>query len=326
MGAHTEDGRGRGAGGSPVSLWRWLRQAVTSVTGDPDRRRAHREIVRGLSPTGRSVSELAPSARLEEGSSPVFCFAPTWRCGSTLLQRLVMSTGSIWMWGEVYTRAGILRRMVDTFLPFGDAFPDPDMFRSPDREGNELTDDWIARLSPEPRHLIEAHRAFWDRLCARPAKERGYERWGLKEVHLPVDHAIYLRRLYPDARLVFLVRNPYRAWLSYRRYGNWYARFPDEPVFTVQRFARMWADHTAGFLRFARETDSLLLRFEDLVGGGESLSELSEHLGSRVDASVLDRRVSGTDSRPGRSTTVVERLVLRRYTAGPADELGYEPV
>lgn len=308
-------------------VWRYLRTAVTAVAGDLRKRKAHRDLVRALPEPRETLPGVGPAAELPTGDAPVFLFAPTWRSGSTLLQRLVMSTGEIWMWGEVYTQAEPLQRMMGIFRPFREDFPDPGLFTDPGLAPGELTGDWIARLSPRPRHLMEAHRAFWDRLCAGPARDRGCARWGLKAVNLPVDYPVYLKRLYPDARLIFLVRNPYRAWLSYRRWADWYARFPDDPVFTVQRFARMWSEHTAQFLRYAAAADDvLLIRFEDLVRGGEVLDELSEHVGSRVDPAVLDRKVAGTGAERASTTTVVERLVLRRFTRGPAEELGYEAV
>lgn len=308
-------------------LWRYVRTSLTAVLGDPDKRKAHRDLVRRLPRLSHGLSEFGATADLAQGTAPVFAFAPTWRCGSTLVQRLVMSTDEIWMWGEVYTQAEPLQQMVGMFRPFREDFPDSGLFRDPALDAVDLSDDWIARLSPEPRYLVEAHREFWERLCARPARDRGYDRWGLKAVNLPVDYAVYLKRLYRDARFVFLVRNPWEAWLSYRRFRNWYGTFPDDPVFTVQRFARMWAEHTEQFLGFAeREEDSLFVRFEDLIRGGGTTARLSEHLDSEVDASVLDRKVSGTDTERARSTTFVERYVLRSIVGDQAERLGYEPV
>lgn len=307
-------------------MLRYLRTVVTAVLGDPEKRLQHRDLVAGLPRLGSVLPELGASADLRPGEAPVFLFAPTWRCGSTLVQRLVMSTGEIWMWGEVYTRAGPLQQMAGMFRPFGDEFPDDGQFRDPDLDASDLSDGWIARLSPKPRHLLEAHRSFWDRLCERPARERGYDRWGMKQVSLPVDHAHYLERLYPDARVIFLVRNPYEAWLSYRRFRNWYAEFPDDPVFTVQRFARMWSEHVEQYLDHARDGESLLVRFEDVVRGGGALSEISDHIGAEVEAEVLDDKVSGTDADRAASTTFVERAVLRRHVGACAGKLGYEPV
>ena len=306
--------------------WRYLRTVVTALVGRPDRRKAHRDLVRSLPAPRERIPGFAEDAELEPGDAPVFLFAPTWRCGSTLLQRLVMSTGEIWMWGEVYTQAEPLQQMLGMFRPFREDFPDPGLFADPDVGAGDLTEEWIARLSPGPRHLLEAHRRFWDRLCARPARERGYRRWGLKAVNLPIDYPVYLRRLYPDAKLVYLVRSPYRAWLSYRRFGNWYATFPDDPVFTVGRFARMWAEHARQFLERGREADGLLLRFEDVIEGGEPLAELSDHIGASVDAGVLGEKVSGTDSDRATSTTFLERRILRRITEPVASRLGYEPI
>ncbi|MDX1747633.1 MAG: hypothetical protein R3324_16990, partial [Halobacteriales archaeon] len=97
-----------------------------------------------------------------------------------------------------------------------------------------------------------------------------------------------------------------------------------DPVFTVQRFSRLWTENTRDYLAYASETDTLLIRFEDLVEDRATLSELETHLGCSVDASVLGQRVSGTDRRPDRETTVVERLAIERITGSVAETLGYE--
>lgn len=305
--------------------WRYVRTAVTALVGEPGRRREHRELLRELPPLRGSLPEAGKRPGPPSGHAPVFAFAPTWRCGSTLLQRLLMSTGEIWMWGEIYTQAEPLQQMAGMFLPFRDGFPDEDMFPGPEG-ATDLSGEWIARLSPEPHHLMDAHRRFWERLCAEPARERGRGRWGFKAVNVSVGHAVYMKRLFPEARLVFLVRNPYAAWLSYRRFGNWYATFPNDPVFTVQRFARLWCEHTRQFLESAGGGEGLILRFEELIRGGRALRQLSEHIGSDVDATVLERRISGTDSDRADSTTVVERAVLRRHVGDLADRLGYDPM
>lgn len=230
------------------------------------------------------------------------------------------------MWGELYTRFEPLQQLADMFLPLNEEFPDDGLYVDEEEAAEELTGDWIARLSPRPHHLIEAHRRFWDRLCGESARQRGYSRWGFKAVNVPIDYPVYLKRLYPDARILFLIRNPYRAWLSYRRYGNWYASFPDDPVFTVQRFARLWSDNVEGFLELEEDIDALLIRFEDLVEGGSELSRLSDYLGTVVDPEVLEMKVSGTSEGSADRTNPVEKAVLRKIAGRQADRLGYEPV
>jgi hypothetical protein len=129
---------------------------------------------------------------------------------------------------------------------------------------------FIANLYPPPERLLDAHLAMFDRLFAQPARAAGAERWGLKETRLSADHAAYLKWLFPRAKFLFLVRNPYDAYRSYaaRRDAGWkwFNRWPDQPL-TVQNFARHWRELTASFLAGAEALQALLVRYEDLRTG-----------------------------------------------------------
>lgn len=50
-----------------------------------------------------------------------------------------------------------------------------------------LTDIFIANMSPEMEYLKKAHQDFFLGLLARPAIGNNYSRWGLKEVRLGID-------------------------------------------------------------------------------------------------------------------------------------------
>lgn len=88
----------------------------------------------------------------------------------------------------------------------------------------------------------------------------------------------------------------------------------------------MWSEHVEQYLEHARDGESLLVRFEDVIRGGGALSEISEHIGAEVQAAVLDEKVSGASADRADSTTFVERAVLRRHVEACAEVLGYEAV
>ena len=99
---------------------------------------------------------------------------------------------------------------------------------------------WIANAYPHPADLLASHRALYDRLFEIPARAAGFGRWGIKAVRLDGEHAGYLQVLYPDARFIFLHRNPWDAWSSYRRRHDerqsaywWFYEWPDEQVATA---------------------------------------------------------------------------------------------
>jgi hypothetical protein len=133
--------------------------------------------------------------------------------------------------------------------------------------------------------------------------------------------------LYPNARFIFLYRNPLEAYRSYCRYGrNWYDTWPDKPVFTPTSFGRHWRSLTEGFLREEQALGALVVRYEDLVRKGEELLDRIEcYLDVKLDRSVLAQKV-GSSERGGEQAWVsrLEKTLLRRAVAPLATELGYQ--
>ena len=243
-----------------------------------------------------------------------------------MLQRLVMSDPDILVWGEPYDRLAFVQRMADTLRALDGEWP-PERYFIDEREAagrTRHTDEWIANLYPPVESLRAAHRGFFETLFRRPATERGYARWGLKEVRLSADHARYLRWLFPDARFLFLVRHPFAAYRSYRIFRPWYDLWPETPVFTPGAFGRLWADLAGSFVRDAEALGARVVRFEDLTAGKVDLAELSLYTGLELDGAVLEKRVTG---RGGARLAEVPRTELRLLAkaVGPvADELGYD--
>lgn len=315
-----------------AALWairRFLKVPVEARTGPIRHRARHREAVRATPPLAEAIRALdtrfAPRAAAP-GASPVFVLSAGWRSGSTLLQRLVMSAGGIVVWGEPYDRLWYVQRLAESLRALGGDWP-PDRFFLDARERDGATDhsgEWVANLYPEVADLQAAHRAFFDRLFAEPARARGYERWGVKEVRLSAGHATYLRWLYPDAKILFLVRDPLAAYRSYRIFRPWYDRWPEPPVFTPGDFGRHWARLAGSFAERADDLDARLIRFEDLVGGRTDLETLSEYLGLELRPEVLEKPVTGRGGAELAEVPAVEYRLLRRVVGPVARELGYD--
>jgi hypothetical protein len=252
----------------------------------------------------RVLDERFSPQPLPAGGSPVFLFAGAWRSGSTLVQRLLVSSGTLLVWGEPYDHSALVRRLSESLLPISEKWP-PDNYIA-DRGNPPTAERWIANAYPHPSDLLAAHRAFFDRLFDTPARDLGYERWGIKGVRLSGEHAVYLRRIYPDARFVFLHRNPYDAFLSYRLLHEirphsywWYHRWPDEQVSTASHFGEIWARLTGSFLKWAPEVKAAVIAYEDVTTGA-ALDDLAGVTGVEIDRAVLDRRVGGTAQQKGR--------------------------
>lgn len=299
----------------------------TALKGPAQARAQHRQLTKGHTGIAGGLAALATAQPAPESdtAAPIFLLSAGWRSGSTLLQRLIMSDKSVLIWGEPYDECGQIQAMADTLKAFRPDWPPTEYYYDGTPPG-QLTGSWVANLFPAPDALWQAHRAFHDTLFDAPATQSGAARWGIKEVRLGIDHARYLRWLYPKARFVLLYRNPLEAYRSYCRYGrSWYDTFPDRPVFTPTAFGAHWRRLIEGYLEGAESIGAMLLRYEDLIGPTPPLAALDAHLGIQTDHGVLAKKV-GSSERGGEKAHVnaLERWLLKRAVGPVAAQLGYD--
>lgn len=299
----------------------------TAFTGPAQARAAHRQALK-INPdikTGIEQLERLYPARIDpDDDAPIFLLSAGWRSGSTLLQRLIMSDSRVMIWGEPYDECGIIQAMATSLQAFRTDWPPQEYYydgSSPD----SLSGEWIANLFPSTEDLHQAHRAFFDRLFAKPSRDAGTSRWGIKEVRLGTAHCAYLRWLYPRAKFVFLYRNPLDAYQSYCRYGrSWYDVFPHKPMFTPSGFGQHWRLLMDSFLRDAAELNAISICYEDLIAGRTPLEDLENQLDICINRDVLSNKV-GSSKEGGRKNTVnyLERYLLKRAVSPTAQKLGY---
>lgn len=267
----------------------------------------------------------SPTTAPETSDAPILALASAWRSGSTLLQRLLMSGGDTLIWGEPYAQRDPIGQLTDMYVPFRDGYPVPQHFL-PERQSNDafaLSESWVANLYPGVDDLQRAHRAMLTELLAAPAHAAGFDRWGLKEVRLDATQAEYVAGLFPGTRIVFLVRDPYDAFRSYRSRGGWYERFPDRPVFDAETFARHWMRLTRSFLDNADRMGALLVSFEDMTRDPATLQRISEHTGVRIDPAVLEIHARGKDTGEVSPIRPKEMRVLAEVWGELPASLGY---
>ena len=67
----------------------------------------------------RALDDAARIASTPPDDDPIFVCAIGWRCGSTLLQRILMTDPRVFIWGEPLDRLGLLSRLTDMVAEVG---------------------------------------------------------------------------------------------------------------------------------------------------------------------------------------------------------------
>jgi hypothetical protein len=271
-------------------------------------------------PSWRRFAERWNLAPRPTGARPVFLLASGWRCGSTLLQRLVCSSGELLMWGEPYGRANIVPTLTRAAMVLREDWPGPGHFPA-DAVFEQPSEHWIANLYPPPAAMVEGFGAMLDHWLARPAHERGFERFGLKEVRLQAMDAAFLEWLYPDARFLFLVRNPWDAWSSCKG-ATWFVHWPTQKVEDARAFAALWLRIVQSFTTWPSD-NAMLVRYEDLRHPGFDLEQIREHCGLQaIDPAPRDKIIRGM-AKPPIPLEASEVEQIRRVAGEMAEALGY---
>lgn len=299
-----------------------------ALCGTADARRLHADhraepatISAGIQAIERRWPDLDAS-----NDAPIFVLGAGWRTGSTLLQRMI-TADDLLMWGEPYSHCALVETIASQVRAFNALWPWSEFFISYHEESN-LQNTWIANLYPDIQQLKNAHTAYFDALFADPARHLNKSQWGVKEVLLTVEHAAYLRWLYPRAKFIFLYRDPYHAWASYRHWRSWYRRWPDLPVHTPSAFGRLWQQLTRDFVDNHEKVGGLLVRYEDL-GSPATQNAIADYLGRTVTSQESLAQVAGGSGDTARSTPRyvprLEKRLLARQVEPLSLELGYSP-
>jgi len=243
-----------------------------------------------------------------------------WRSGSTLLQRSICTDPDIVLWGEPYSYCNLITSLTHSTKPFitqdwpPQTFPKAELF-------NHLDAFFIANLYPEMQHLYNGHRAMLDNLFKHSAEEKGKSRFGAKFVRLSLDEAQYLEWLYPDAKFIILIRNPWDCWKSYKGY-NWIYRWPKGIVQTVDQFAKLWLKQTSELIQF-QSPNAITLRYEDFLSANFNWDAFKNFCQlPNMTKAALSKQIKGTTCDP-RSITDDDCQRIAKICNPLAAQLGY---
>jgi Sulfotransferase family len=221
-------------------------------------------------------------------NAPLLILAAGQRCGSTLVQRLLSSHPEVLIWGE---HAGQLRELLavgEHLSGWSAEHGEPGRLGYA-RSGHQ---SFMANLTPESVHIDDAVRAFLEVLFAKPAADAGRPVWGFKEVRYGFAEAAAVQKLFPDCRVVHIVRNPrdiLRSLEVWER-GEW-------PRSDTELAIEDWVRVGASFWAPEAELPAwvLRMRYEDLIADPESWRvRIAEYCGlapELLDARVFDRRI-----------------------------------
>jgi len=177
------------------------------------------------------------------------------RSGSTLLQRICNSRKGTLIWGE---HQGVIGHFAEIYKRIADT----SMRCSKEREQyftrGEVPNLWIANLMPEldyaKQATVESVRALLNTLYGQYSGS--HDIVGFKEVSYGRADVELLRKCYPEADILLLVRHPCNTWNSTPR--EWFA--------SAAAFADCWTARVEDFSVLAKSDPKCrLIRHEDVV-------------------------------------------------------------
>jgi hypothetical protein len=148
----------------------------------------------------------------KQTEAPIFLLATGWRAGSTLLQRILVTDPKVLLWGEPFGDLALLSKIAEMVGHISELYLLKERFIQDNLTSPAMATSWIATLYPPGDDFRLALRSLFDQWLGEPSRQRGFARWGLKEVRLGAAEAILLHWLYPQAKFVVLSRHPYDCY------------------------------------------------------------------------------------------------------------------
>lgn len=269
---------------------------------------------------------------------PIFLLG-SGRSGTTLLQKILNSADDVMIWGE---HGGFLKKLARAYYAHTEnpkvkrkiflqnpGPNDPNL----DHHRLRLTDFDYCWMNWYGRREVAANFAgLIESFFHPPGMEKRH--WGFKEIRYGGEDRVVemLAELFPNARFVFIVRNPVDVIASQASLG-WGSKTSVGSGW--KRLAEAWAAQNRALLEFQRTNEgrTRFVRFESLTsadpGPVEDLFdwlgfETSDRQGELVDLKEGIWRKPRKDGKPHRAMFSDRKLRhIARIVRGPSRALGY---
>jgi len=259
-----------------------------------------------------------------DSQAPIFILASGWRTGSTLLQRILVTDPDVLLWGEPLGDLGLMSS-ITTILAQSPTFRKLHKCTiSGTPSSSSLAVSWIANLCPPGQDFRSALRMIVDRWLCVPSLERGFARWGFKEVRLGAPAATVLHWLYPRAKFLLLTRHPYDCYRSLADSG-WdqvYHQRPHARVDSAAEFASHWNRLVVSWSDLGPGFPCVRIRYEDLVSGRTDFRALEDWLGIKLNEQLALSAVVGRTSTRS-DLTWHEKWIISRIASQGMQSFGY---
>ncbi|AKS41516.1 sulfotransferase [Wenzhouxiangella marina] len=252
--------------------------------------------------------------------APLLIAAPAPRSGTTLLQRLLCSSPEALIYGESVAHD------LNLFISM---LHNKAMVLSTDQGQHQRqfdavlsgeVNDWIADLHPGGDWILERFaetvRSYLES-HAELAARHGRRRWGAKLPAWPPPMLAQLLEWMPDARLLYIVRNPEDTVRSARLIGAC------KDLQGIADFVEAWRDHQTEVMRRCPGNRVLWIDYGRLCDEPEPMLQTIEAFAGvgRIDADVLAHRINDHDRRHQAPAPLSdeEQQWVRSRAGDPAD-------
>jgi hypothetical protein len=222
---------------------------------------------------------------------PVLVVAPTRRCGTTLVQRLLNSSRNTIIYGENFGFTESLPGIIGSYMSRWDAKKhnaDATMrqFLNGDRTLEAST------LFPELGGYVKVLASgFYGALAHydQYSRELGFTSWGIKNQIRVVGDFLHFVNLVPRARMLFIYRD---LWDVAKSEKARFARDYPQPA-AYRRLGAAWMNNLRA-IQSLKLPNLLLLRYEELLANpGEFLPRIEAFTKvAGIDCSVLQKKVN----------------------------------